>query len=1738
MVTINRYCDAFSPEFDTLQVEAGKTLREVFPGTDFENSLMYAGGRMIDEDFVLRDGVIVSMRTFPSGGVGSAVKSAVHTVVNVWNSSWIGSKVNSFFSGVTSFIKNTIKGWLSVDIDVSSNTPTSVSSEATETIPSIRGARNQGISGRPVPMIIGKSLHTPSYCGAPYTVIGGNDGEDQYYYALLMVGYAGIKVSDIKLGELDLASNSAGVEDGVIAVDGASRFNGVVDLEIRSGASELSLYPQKVVQENVQFQLIHPDDDSGHWLVAERFSATYPQKIEVELSFNNLLRYNDEGQTQEASVDVRLEISFDGGSTYTPFGIFIGASAYDSSTGTSTFTRNKNKAMRFVATRVLSYAEAMSCVDDVAQIRIQRLTRESVDTKVQDKCYVTGIRTWVYDKAKSKLYGNLVPQVPVEEKLRDKTVRIAMKMKASDGFADLNGTINQLSLIAESKCRTWDGSSWSVEKTPSDNPAAVALEVMQSKSLGSYAYTDDKIDLPVFGRLYEFCNAKGIAVGGVLSSQKKLSEVLDMILATARSVRVLNGDKYSVVIDEPRSVPVVVLNNHNFLTGGRSNTKQFNELPDGFRIKFINQRLNYAEDEIFCMMDGKSADDPYAKIESIQVVWQTNPDQVWKYGRYELAKRKLRPESWNCKVGIEGNLVEIGSLVTIQDDTILVGIGDGGEIRSVKLSENGNYIVSVITDSFFNVSDTTKSYAVKIVHADGVSDPSISVHKVIIDEPIYSNELFFESPILVTDADVPAEGDMLSFGVYGSETIDALCFGKKDNADGTFDLTLYPYQEGVYTADSAAIPEFDSKINDIQRLVGVQQLPADYVSSADFAEQMAGLASGASVIGKPNTPSIVSVSADEYGINIRWTPAGLGLNNTIRNYIVEISRDGFETIWERITTMTNECAYTFTRDDDGYPEAEDLEDYLVRVKALNVYGKESNWSDSEDVNTDYYGTWVVSVPVITVRVQNRAVTLVMNQGQRSDRRKVYGNVRYKVMVKRYDDAVYYKPATAGNPYTDELAYKDGDGYITAEGVWIQTMPLEGQSQQQAKNTLYLFRVCAYNEASQSGWVEDINATADCSSLRDIVLAREDYKELYVGSLSAICANLGVISDGMLGTSLNYWSLSTIIDESGKKYYQGAWRVGSEDEYIEVEPVVNDRDEITDYHVHIVAGALDISSTATKIKGDIILMDDNDPYNRLRISPKGNFFEHRDDAGSENWSVTAEMTATGIKTSSVSSDSTLIISNQSDVDRTRSGIDFGNKYLSNSAKVYHFDNDVYDQNGVDDLVITDMPDGGSHSLVNSGNVSTDIAFTTAISGGKVLYGQCSVAGTYNASIKFTVDFWIQYIYDELHKYLFSIEHDGDVMRLLIEPKEFYFEEWNESLGIPFNEELEMTRMYVQVEDGEPYDPSYKYYRLEDDGVTYRRVIVTSETYAEMVEDGLYEPTIVFNELRDSIAALSFYADGSWSEMILNDDGLVLEPNEWIHVAVAGNGSSMKAMINEKEYSFVRSTTGGVLSVSLGESRKSMMVDELMVDTAEMEEREDFLKHARNRLPWAAYSDGDEYFILMAKDTNKVVTNIFETPQFAAKLNALSNDLSERILDQRMPVGSVYWQLPNQLPPQTLFGGTWQNISSVYAGLFFRAEGGNAATFGDTQGMEIQSHGHGFSGSTNETGSHSHGYTACTNGGLVHEGDNLYIFNSASATPGTTTDAGSHSHTVSGTVGSTGGVETRPVNVTIRIWKRTA
>lgn len=147
------------------------------------------------------------------------------------------------------------------------------------------------------------------------------------------------------------------------------------------------------------------------------------------------------------------------------------------------------------------------------------------------------------------------------------------------------------------------------------------------------------------------------------------------------------------------------------------------------------------------------------------------------------------------------------------------------------------------------------------------------------------------------------------------------------------------------------------------------------------------------------------------------------------------------------------------------------------------------------------------------------------------------------------------------------------------------------------------------------------------------------------------------------------------------------------------------------------------------------------------------------------------------------------------------------------------------------------------------------------------------------------------------------------------------------------------------------------------------------------------------------------------------------------------------------------------------------------------------------------------------------------------NAVKKITLTNLVNKIIPIGFIYIQYRNQSTPDILFGtdGKWQDVSSEYAGEFFRAVGGNSSSFGVTQAEGLPnitgtfalswgllySDGNGMSGAFTSNGS-----LATPNPGS-HNNRNSVVFNA------------SNSNSIYGA-----STHVTPYNSSIRIWEKIA
>lgn len=873
-----------------------------------------------------------------------------------------------------------------------------------------------------------------------------------------------------------------------------------------------------------------------------------------------------------------------------------------------------NKTMRLVAKKEFTIDEIKGMLPNDSeepnfiQVRVTRINEDSTDSKYNDKIYLVNVRTKCFDIEKTRKVlesGNYtdttkpVPQYPIADKFTlNNTIVLALKIEASEGF---NNSLEALNCICKSKAKAWNGTKWDNTESATSNPASLVYKMFTHPMLKTFAYDlKKKANLNKLGELYEFCKNAKYECNMCITSQIKLGDVIRKILEAGHSFLIPEENGYSFFIDKSRSeggsiTPELILNAHNMIAGGMSNTKDFEDIPDGLEISYVDEHANYKETSIKCFYDKSMVNNPSAKVENVKVDSITDAVQAWRYGKFNLLKRHLRLETWNRKVSFDAETINVGSYVEIQDDTLSVGLGEGGEILSVERNEDG-VVTGFSVDSGLYIENIDVTYGVKFIHYDGSQNPVAYTYELDVNDYGYQTSFRFKNPVL----DFPlAEGDVLSFGLYEQITTGAIVVGKTRNEDNTFDLTLIPYDEEIYHYDDPNVrdedgfmPSFKPHMTDIEsKYVPADDIPEVPVKMPQLVEAVTSVTSGSTtVIGKPDRPISLNAYATEKSVKVSWDFINYGLKNSVRCFVVELSTDSGKT-FSRVGTTSS---FSFEYDIESmHLESEAFATWRFRVYTLSIYSQTiyqdddyaSEYSEIVNVTANNYGTWLVSNPIITSRVSDRTISLVFNQENRADGKKVYGNIRYKIWVKRYDDESWFTPNLSNDPYLSEGNYKKKttEPYILYGNIYTQCMPLKGQSNNKIVDTPYLFKVVAFNEVSESEVIETSMITAMCTSIRDIVKASEDFKQLYVSNLSAISADVGVVKSGsMTGDDYNYWALSKIPAEDGhREFSKGEFRVGDEDHYIEFVPAEKNSDGKSKMRIN---ADLDVKAEISEVRG--------------------------------------------------------------------------------------------------------------------------------------------------------------------------------------------------------------------------------------------------------------------------------------------------------------------------------------------------------------------------------------------------------------------------------------------------------------------------------------------------------------------------------------------------------------------------
>lgn len=240
-----------------------------------------------------------------------------------------------------------------------------------------------------------------------------------------------------------------------------------------------------------------------------------------------------------------------------------------------------------------------------------------------------------------------------------------------------------------------------------------------------------------------------------------------------------------------------------------------------------------------------------------------------------------------------------------------------------------------------------------------------------------TNLFLFEHPIFLSselseDSEIdglfytyrPQEGNLVAYGNVGSITTKAIVSIIKPKEKGTFDLTLVPYNEDLYQYGEK-YPFFKSNMTSPYRDESDFRF-LDHPTTSDRSEERAdtqNMIAATISDGKPSAPFINYLMFNRDGIELKCTPTGSSLKDSVHLYHWKITKgDGSEIT---LVTSASETTYLFDRNVEGYPEKSELQNWKFQVATENINGTFSDYSDKAYggfITPDY--TWLPSEPVI------------------------------------------------------------------------------------------------------------------------------------------------------------------------------------------------------------------------------------------------------------------------------------------------------------------------------------------------------------------------------------------------------------------------------------------------------------------------------------------------------------------------------------------------------------------------------------------------------------------------------------------------------------------------------------------------------------------------------------------------------------------------------------------------------
>jgi hypothetical protein len=558
-------------------------------------------------------------------------------------------------------------------------------------------------------------------------------GDDQFLRQLFCFGYGPIQLDDLKLGETLLA-----------AYDDC-------EIEVRQGLPDdapITLYPGSVDEVQIPITLLAADG----W--AQQTTPLDTDEISLDITApNGIYAANTQSGNLDAyNVSVEMQYRPVGGAVWTDFGPIV-------------FTR---------ATQIARRGVRVVVPRGQYDVQVRKTGVDATADRVRDTVVWSAIRSF-----------KNTPPVAFGKPL----ALVALRIRASN---QLSGVISNFNAICSGLVDRWDGANW-LPLQVTANPASLFRVVLQGPA-NARPVADAQIDFDNLQQWSEYCDANGFTYKQVRASVTSVYDALADIAAAGRAAPIWIDGKWGVVWDRPNDSIVQHFTPRNSwgFSGGRTYAQQ----PHGWRAKFINAANGYTQDERIVYDDGFDSSNA-TLFEGIEFPGVTDPDLIWKHGRFHIAQSRLRPEKVSISVGWENLICTRGDRVKVTHDVLLVGLASG-RLKSID-GEIATFDETVTIEA-------GKTYA----FAFRVAEDERSILRSV-DPATVPGE--YTSLTLVGDLSSLERGTLFGFGETDQESAVYRVYAIAHSKDLVASLTLVDDAPEISQADQGPIPAYNPHVS-------------------------------------------------------------------------------------------------------------------------------------------------------------------------------------------------------------------------------------------------------------------------------------------------------------------------------------------------------------------------------------------------------------------------------------------------------------------------------------------------------------------------------------------------------------------------------------------------------------------------------------------------------------------------------------------------------------------------------------------------------------------------------------------------------------------------------------------------------------------------------------------------------------------------------------------------------------